>query len=93
MNEQAPKNHLQENKAQMSLLPLDLLGAILEPAYREGLIKYYRESWRKGFKTSVMMDAALRHLEIYFYKGENFDDEAVQLGIPKTHLGAALFCI
>ena len=57
-----PKNNEQEGKPRMSLLPLDLLSELLCPCYEEGLRKYSRESWRKGFKISVMMDAALRHL-------------------------------
>jgi hypothetical protein len=89
----APKNNEQENKPQMSLIPDDLLRDFLEPAYREGLIKYSRESWRKGFKATVMMDALKRHLTQWFYEREEFDEEAVQLGVIKHHLGGALFCL
>lgn len=89
----APKNNERENKPQPSLIPLDLLIKILEPAYREGLIKYRRESWREGFHTTVMMDAALRHLADHFHKGEDFDPDAKKLGVNKTHLGGALFSI
>ena len=89
----APKNNEQEGKPQPSLIPLDLLIKILEPAYREGLIKYRRESWREGFHTTIMMDAAERHLSAHFYDGEDFDPDAKKLGINKTHLGGALFSI
>ena len=90
----APKNHIVENKPQMSLIPDDLLRDFLEPAYREGLLKYYRESWREGFPLSVMMDAAKRHLTAFFHDGEDFDNETlIKYGIMKHHLGAALFCI
>ncbi len=85
----APKNNLEENKLQMSLLPIDTLAEMLCPAYQEGLEKYKRDSWREGFKTSVMMDACLRHLTAFYYKGEDFDTEYPD----KHHLGAALFCI
>lgn len=91
---QAPKNHVQEDKPQMSLLPLDLLTELLEPAYREGLLKYERESWRRGFKTSIMMDAALRHLSKFYYERENYDAETEEkYKIKKHHLGASIFCL
>ena len=90
----APKNHIVENKPQMSLIPDDLLRDFLEPAYREGLLKYYRESWREGFPLSIMMDATKRHLTAFFHDGEELDKETLEkYGIRKYHLGAALFCI
>ena len=85
----APKNNEAENKQQMSLIPLDVIADMLCPAYEEGLEKYHRESWRKGFKQSVMMDACQRHLRKFFYEKEDFDPEYPE----KHHLGAALFCI
>lgn len=89
----APKNNEIEDKPQASLIPFDLLIEILEPAYREGILKYYRESWREGFHTTTMMDSTLRHLTAHFYAGEDFDPEAKKLGINKTHLGGAIFSI
>lgn len=89
----APKNNAEEDKPQMSLIPYDLLREFLEPAYREGLIKYSRESWRGGFKISVMMDALLRHTTQFFFGLEDYDSDAEKLGVKKHHLGAALFCI
>ena len=91
--DKAPKNNVQENKSQMSLIPLDILSDILVPTYMEGLIKYSRESWRKGFLMSTMMDSAQRHLSDFFYKGEDYDPDAQKLGINKTHLGGVLFSI
>jgi len=92
--EYAPKNNIEENKAQISLLPLDLLSEMLVPAYMEGLKKYQRESWRKGFKASTMMDACMRHLTAFYYEHEDYDSETFKTyGIRKHHLGAALFCI
>lgn len=91
---QAPKDTLLENKPQPSVLPMDLLIEYLEPAYREGILKYYRESWREGFHTTIMFDALQRHLTKFFYEGEEFDQESFErFGIKKTHLGASLFCI
>ena len=86
----APKNNLAEAKPQMSLLPMDLLKKYLTPAYAEGLIKYKRESWRKGFHTSVMIDAALRHLESFFWGGEDIDPDS---STNKHHLAGSIFCL
>jgi len=87
----APKNIDKENKPKPSLIPMDLLIKILEPAYQEGLLKYYRESWRIGFKTSDMYDGVMRHLSAYFYDKEDYDPDAAELGIKKLHLGGVIF--
>jgi hypothetical protein len=91
--ELAPKNNVVEGKARMSLLPMDILRKYVVPAYEEGLIKYKRESWRLGFYTSVMIDACLRHIEEFFWKGEDYDPSAEQLGIIKHHLAGSIFCL
>ncbi len=92
--ETAPKDNKKEGKPQMSLLPMDLLQELLVPAYEEGLQKYFRESWRLGFKMSDMMDALQRHITKFYYKREEFDQETLKTyNIKKHHLGAALFCI
>lgn len=89
----ASKNIDLENKPKPSLIPQDILTEILEPAYREGLIKYKREDWRLGFKTTDMMDALKRHVDAYYYKGENYDPDAEKIGCKKHHLGGALFSL
>jgi hypothetical protein len=90
----APKNIEQEDKPKMSAIPLDLLRDFLLPAYKEGWVKYYRESWRKGFKISDMMDAHERHMTQFFHELEDYDQETwKKYGIKKHHLGAMLFCI
>lgn len=89
----APKNIDKEDKPKPSLIPMDLLIKVLEPGYREGILKYYRESWRLGFTTSDMFDGAIRHLSAYFYDKEDYDPDAAKLGIKKLHLGGAMFCI
>lgn len=90
----APKNNVDENKPQPSLLPMDILVPMLEPAYREGIIKYQRESWRLGFKSTVMYDALRRHLDKWFYELESFDSGPKEkYNINKHHLGAAMFCL
>lgn len=89
----APKNNLIEDKPQMSLFPFDLCRDFGEPAYREGLLKYRRESWREGFYITTMFDALQRHLTSFFYDGEDYDHDAEKLGVKKHHLGGALFCI
>ncbi len=89
----APKNNNLENKQKASLNPDDLINEFLTPAYDEGVLKYFRESWRLGFKTSTMADALKRHFTEFFYKGKDFDQEALEkFGIKKHHLGAVLFC-
>lgn len=90
----APKNNVSEDKAQISLIPLDLIIPMLEPAYREGIIKYDRESWRMGFNSTVMYDALMRHLKAWFFDLESFDlDTKERFNIDKHHLGAAMFCL
>jgi len=90
----APKNNNIENKAQISLIPLDILIPMLEPAYREGILKYDRESWRLGFNSTVMYDALMRHLTKWFFGLESHDLEAEEkFNITKHHLGAAIFCL
>lgn len=88
--ETAPKNHIEENKPMPTLIPLDVLIEYLEPAYREGLQKYYRESWRGGFPVSVMIDAALRHIVEFFYRGEDVDPDSTT---GKHHLSGAIFSL
>jgi hypothetical protein len=89
----APKNTALENKPKPSLIPFDICIEYDEPAYQEGLIKYYRESWRKGFPISEMYDAAVRHLEQFFYHMQDYDPDAAKLGIKKHHLAGARFSI
>jgi hypothetical protein len=89
----APKNILQEGKPKPSIIPMDILMKVLEPAYQEGIIKYYRESWRIGFLTSDMFDAAMRHLIAYYYDKEDYDKDSEKQGIKKLHLGGVLFSV
>lgn len=86
----APKNNLQEGKPRLSLLPMDILTKYLVPAYEEGVIKYERESWRQGFHTSVMVDAALRHIHEFFWHGHNQDKDSLT---GKHHLAGAIFSL
>lgn len=86
----APKNNVQEGKPRMSLLPMDLLKKYLVPAYEEGILKYGRETWRGGFETSVMIDALLRHVEAFYWQGQDVDPDS-QTG--KHHLAGVLFCV
>lgn len=90
----APKNNVSEDKAQINLIPLDLIIPMLEPTYREGIIKYKQESWRLGFNCSVMYAALMRHLTKWFFELESLDPEAKEkYNINKSHLGAAIFCL
>lgn len=90
----APKNNNAEDKPQVSLIPLDLIIPMLEPAYREGVLKYDRESWRAGFNSTVMYDALMRHLTAWFFDLESYDPETKEkFDFDKHHLGAAMFCL
>jgi len=90
----APKNIEQENKPKPSLIPWDIILEFDEPPYQEGLKKYHRESWRGGFKISDMFDACQRHLILFMYHLQDYDQETWEnYKIKKHHLGAAKFCI
>lgn len=88
----APKNNKQENKPQLSLIPLDLLDGLAR-AYEYGCHKYSRNSWRKGFPQSDMVDAALRHIDKYWNQGKDLDKEALEAGFVVDHLSMAIFNI
>lgn len=88
----APKDATKDGKLDASLLPMDLLIKYVVPAYQEGVIKYERESWRRGFPVTDLI-AALRRHESAFSSGEDLDPEALEkFGIEKHHLGAVIFC-
>lgn len=92
--EDAPKDDKIEGKFRMHLMPLDLLSELLCPAYEEGCIKYYENSWRLGFTITRMFSATVRHLVKFFFFGEDYDRESLaKYGIKKHHLGGALFSI
>ncbi len=88
----APKNTLGENKIDLDLIPWGLIAKHLPQAFEEGVIKYYKESWKLGFTTTSMFSATMRHL-IAYRDGENYDPSAQELGIIKHHLAGALFSI
>lgn len=86
----APKNNIQEGKPKVSLLPMDILIKYLVPAYEEGITKYGRESWRDGFHTSIMIDAALRHIGEFFWNKCDIDSDS---STNKHHLAGAIFSL
>ncbi len=87
----APKDAAKDGKAKMSLIPMDILMEFLPPAYEEGILKYERESWRRGFKVTEMVDAAQRHLTDFSHKNEDYDPSAEKLGVMKHHLSGTIF--
>lgn len=90
----APKDAHKDGKPIVSLIPMDLLIEFLEPAYREGLIKYEQESWRRGFLLSDLYDAAQRHIQAFFFECEDHDQEALErFQIKKHHLAGAIFSL
>lgn len=81
-------------KLPVDLNPLDIIFRHGTPAYQEGLVKYRKESWRDGFPISDMFAACQRHLELFFYEGQDYDVDTLQrFGIKKHHLGAVMFCV
>ena len=80
-----------KEKPRMSVLPMDILQELLLPALEEGEIKYYRNSYREGFKVSEVMDSCQRHLTEFFYLKNDYDQESIdRFGIKKHHLGGAM---
>ena len=76
-NNDAPK--YDAGKVDLSQLPLDVLSGLAK-AYEYGIFKYYEYSWRKGFKTNKMIAAALRHINEWQWRGQDFDAEAREKG-------------
>lgn len=87
----APKNDGKEGKPRMSVVPLDIIEELLPPAYMEGIEKYLQESWRLGFEYSKIFDALQRHINAFFYKGEDFDPDPRALKYKKHHLAGVIF--
>jgi hypothetical protein len=87
----APKDT--KGKTDLSTIPLDLIDELLEPTYAEGVIKYKKDSWKEGFPVSVLYSALRRHLNQFYFEGEDYDKETFdQYKIKKHHLGAVIFC-
>jgi hypothetical protein len=87
----APKNNVRDNKIDLSLVPFAVVGEEMAQAYLEGVKKYTRESWRAGFAFSDMVAAIHRHLNGFWEKGEDYDPEAVEIGVYKTHIAGIMF--
>jgi hypothetical protein len=73
-------------KLRMDLLPFEALEEVAK-VLTFGAKKYDDHNWRKGFKYSRLLGAALRHLSA-FAQGEDFDKES-----GETHLAHAACCI
>jgi len=88
---QGPKNDAEENKPDLSLLPMDLLEEVAK-AYEYGLTKYSRNSWREGFEQHRMQAAAMRHSADYWDKGELYDPDAMEkAGMEVMHPAMVIF--
>lgn len=86
----APKNAGEEGKPRVTLIPMDILTEYLTPAYNEGIEKYERESWRRGFPVSEMIDACKRHTDAFFHGNEDIDPDSTT---EKHHLAGAIFSL
>lgn len=90
----APKDAKKDGKPTVSLLPQDILMEYVVAAYEEGLIKYERESWRRGFVVSELIDAERRHVKAFFERCEDYDLETERdYGIKKHHIAGAIFSL
>ncbi len=86
----APKNASMDGKPKVTLIPMDILIEFLVPAYDEGIEKYERESWRRGFPVSEMIDACKRHTDAFFHDNEDIDPDSTT---KKHHLAGAIFSL
>ena len=84
--------HTDEGKPMMHLLPFSVL-EVDARAYEYGLEKYGENLWRKGYKTSWLIDKALRHIIDYFEKHEDLDSDALDDGHLIHNLACARFAL
>jgi len=70
--------------ARFSLIPADFLWALAEH-YGKGARKYAEKNWERGYKWSLSLDAAERHLT-QWKQGEDNDEET-----GSSHLIAAIW--
>lgn len=86
----APKEFTEcgKTKDEIHLIPMDVLVKYVLPAYLEGIEKYGEGTWRRGFKASHMIDAALRHILKWYWGCEDEDGEG-----GKNHLAGAIFSL
>ena len=88
----APNRAREVGKVRATVLPMDVILKYLPPAFEEGVLKYYENSWRQGMPVSEMVDKAMRHLVQFHWDFEDYDKEALEHGIVKHHLAAVIFC-
>ena len=83
-----PKSLQGAKKYSLRYLPLPAAIAVNQ-AFEDGAKKYGAANWReKGVATTVYIDAALRHIELYFDCGQQ---KAADSGIH--NLGHAMACL
>lgn len=75
-----------EGKARISLVPPEAIYAMAR-VLTHGATKYADHNWRKGFKWSRLLDAAMRHL-LAFQWNEDVDPET-----GESHIAHALCCL
>ena len=88
-----PGPKITTGKPDPTLLPMDVLTKYLIPAYEEGLVHYYRDSWREGIPVSQTIAAALRHIEDFYWQRVDWDASALKAGVVKHHLAGAIFSL
>lgn len=83
-----PKSIQGAKKHSLRFLPLPAAVAVNQ-AFADGAVKYGAANWReKGVAATVYIDAALRHIELYFDCGQqNASDSGIH------NLGHAMACL
>lgn len=71
---------------QLDHLSPPLTKTMMVNALKYGLSKYFKNSWRAGFKVSRMYDACCHHIDAFFHERQDLDPES---GVH--HLDLALF--
>lgn len=84
-----PKDLIGSNKLPLGLVPATSI-AYQSLGHLEGNLKYGLVNWREmGVRSSIYVDAAMRHLFLKWYHGGEWCDPDTRV----PHLGSALACI
>lgn len=73
-------------KPRMSLVPPEAIYAMAR-VLTHGAGKYSDHNWRKGFKWSRLLDAALRHIAAFQWR------EDIDIETKESHLAHAMCCL
>jgi hypothetical protein len=76
-----------EGKTRFALIPLDCHKWEAD-GFSYGASKYSLDNWRRGQLISTQMDSLFRHLEAFYYRGEDIDPESLvhHVGLAQCNL-------